>query len=98
MKKKSGPLLSRSGQIEFEEFERVMSETFFKQYSQDELRAAFKQFDQDGSGFIQANELERLLEKMGRRCDREQINRIIGLVDQSGDGKIGFDEFAQLFQ
>ena len=96
--RKDWMLFSRAGQIEFEEFASVMAETYFKKYSQEELRSAFKQFDQDGSGFIQANELERILEKMGRHCTRAQIDQIIGSVDQSGDGKIAFNEFAQLFQ
>ncbi len=85
------------GQIEFDEFCRVMGESFFKKYSQDELRAAFRQFDQDGSGYIQADELETIMHKMGRRHNKSQIDAIVSSVDNSGDGKICFDEFVKLF-
>lgn len=74
-----------------------MGETFFKKYSQDELRAAFRQFDQDGSGYIQADELENIMQKMGRRFDKAQINAMVKSLDSSGDGKISFEEFVQLF-
>jgi len=75
-----------------------MAETFFKKYSQNELRVAFRQFDQDGSGYIQAQELENIMQKMGRRYNKDEISGVIKSLDKSGDGKIGFDEFVQLFQ
>jgi Ca2+-binding EF-hand superfamily protein len=75
-----------------------MAETFFKKYSQNELHVAFCQFDQDGSGYIQAQELENIMQKMGRRYNKDEISGMIKSLDKSGDGKIGFDEFVQLFQ
>ncbi|CAF2774344.1 unnamed protein product [Rotaria sp. Silwood2] len=87
----------KSGQIEFDEFCRVMADAFFKKHSQDELRAAFRQFDQDGSGFIQASELENIMIKMGKRFNKAQIDALVKSLDTSGDGKISFDEFVQLF-
>lgn len=87
-----------TGEIEFNEFCRVMAATFFKKYSQDELRDAFSQFDQDGSGYIQAEELEQIMKKLGRPVSRTQIESMISALDRSGDGKIGFEEFVQLFK
>ncbi|CAF3360090.1 unnamed protein product [Rotaria socialis] len=86
-----------SDQIEFEEFSRVMAATYFKKYSEDELRAAFRQFDADGSGYIQSSELENIMQKMGRHFTKEQIDVMVKGLDTSGDGKIGFNEFVQLF-
>jgi calmodulin len=74
-----------------------MADTFFKKYSRDELRVAFRQFDQDGSGYIQANELETIMNKMGRRMNKSDIDALVQSLDTSGDGKISFDEFVQLF-
>ncbi|CAF0745961.1 unnamed protein product [Adineta ricciae] len=87
-----------SGQVEFDEFARVMGETFFKQYTQEELRIAFNQFDRDGSGYIQAAELESIMSRMGRRYNKAEVEAMVSSLDLSGDGKIGFDEFVQLFQ
>ena len=74
-----------------------MAATFFKKYSEDELRVAFRQLDQDGSGYIQADELADIMHKMGRRHDKSQIDAIVRSVDTSGDRKISFDEFVKLF-
>jgi Ca2+-binding EF-hand superfamily protein len=75
-----------------------MAATYFKPYTQEEIRTVFRQFDQDGSGYIQAEELENILQRMGRRYNKDQIDAMINSVDKSGDGKIGFDEFLLLFQ
>jgi Ca2+-binding EF-hand superfamily protein len=75
-----------------------MGEAFFKKYSQDELHVAFRQFDQDGSGYIQASELENIMHKMGRRFNKLQIDTMVKSLDTSGDGKISFNEFVQLFK
>lgn len=85
------------GQIDFNEFARVMAAAFFKKYSQDELRAAFRQFDEDGSGFVQASELDHIMSKMGRPITKSQLDALVKSLDTSGDGKISFDEFTKLF-
>ncbi|CAF1005526.1 unnamed protein product [Adineta steineri] len=87
-----------TGEIEFEEFCRVMGESFSKKYSQDELRVAFRQFDQDNSGYIQAKELENIMNKMGKHLSKSQIDAMVKSLDTSGDGQISFDEFVQLFK
>ena len=74
-----------------------MADTYFRKYSQDEMRAAFRQFDQDDSGYIQANELDSIMKKMGKHFNRSQIDELLKSLDSSGDGKISFDEFVQLF-
>jgi Ca2+-binding EF-hand superfamily protein len=74
-----------------------MSETFFRKYSHEELHTSFRQFDQDGSGYIQASELESIMHKMGQRVNRSQIDAMVKSLDTSGDGKISFDEFVKLF-
>ena len=74
-----------------------MAATFFKKPTPDELRTAFQQFDQDGSGYIQAQELQNILQKMGRHVSKSEIDGMINSLDSSGDGKISFDEFQRLF-
>ena len=86
-----------SGEIDFEEFKNVMGGSFFKKYSKQELQAAFKKFDADNNGYITANELNDILSRMGRHLSRNEIDAMVKSLDSSGDGKISFDEFSQLF-
>lgn len=74
-----------------------MGSQFFRKYTNEELRAAFRQFDQDNSGYIQASELDSVLRQLGRRLTSDEIQAMIKSLDKSGDGKINFEEFAQLF-
>jgi Ca2+-binding EF-hand superfamily protein len=37
------------------------------------------------------------MNKMGRHVSKSEINALVQSLDTSGDGKISFDEFVQLF-
>jgi Ca2+-binding EF-hand superfamily protein len=87
-----------SGEIDYDEFKKVMGASFFKKHSKSELHAAFKKFDSDGNGYITTNELHDILARMGRHLSRDDIDAMIKSLDVSGDGKISFDEFGKLFE
>jgi len=86
-----------SGEIDYNEFKKVMGDSFFKKYSKQELLGAFKKFDTDGNGFITSRELHEILSRMGRHLSRSEVEAMIKALDTSGDGKLSFDEFCRLF-
>jgi Ca2+-binding EF-hand superfamily protein len=86
-----------SGEIDYSEFKNVMGASFFKKHSRQELQVAFKKFDADGNGFISTKELGDILSRLGRRLSQRDIEAMVKSLDTSGDGKISFDEFCQLF-
>ncbi|MBA0568434.1 hypothetical protein Golob_005931 [Gossypium lobatum] len=59
------------------------------------LRQAFKIFDEDGNGFIDAVELKRVLQCLGldNGWDMTQIEKMLKVVDLNLDGKVDFTEF-----
>lgn len=59
------------------------------------LLEAFKIFDEDGDGFIEAVELKRVLEclGLGSGWDMDQIEKMVRVVDVNLDGKVDFAEF-----
>jgi len=61
------------------------------------LRAAFKLFDKDGSGTIDASEVASIL---GHNVtDSSDIwQEVIREVDVDGDGQISFEEFVMMFK
>ena len=53
-----------------------------------ELKEAFDVFDKDGDETISAEELQVVLEAVGRKMTREQVDDAIARIDKSGDGEI----------
>lgn len=61
-----------------------------------EIKEAFELFDTDGSGTIDAKELNVAMRALGFEMTEEQINNMIADVDKDGSGAIDFDEFVYM--
>lgn len=53
--------------------------------------AAFQQYDKDGSGTIDASELEVLLQDLGVEPSEERLRGAFEELDKNGDGVISFE-------
>ena len=62
-----------------------------------ELREAFKLFDADGDGMIDADELKTLITKVGGEMADAEAKALIHAADKDGNEGIDFEEFAQLW-
>lgn len=62
---------------------------------EEELKAAFDVFDENGDGFISALELQRVMGKLGMIEGKEigNVRDMIGSVDINHDGMVDFNEF-----
>lgn len=71
-----------------------------KEPSFEEMKEAFGVFDVNGDGFIDADELERVLSVLGygEGFDPEKCKRMIRSFDENGDGRIDFVEFVKLME
>jgi len=61
----------------------------------EELREAFRVFDEDGDGFISAAELKSVLTRLGL-ADGDNVEQMICNVDKNSDGLVDFDEFKHM--
>lgn len=61
-----------------------------------EIKEAFDLFDTDGSGTIDAKELNVAMRALGFELTTEQIKQMIAEVDKDGSGTIDFDEFVHM--
>eukprot|EP01007_Sphenomonas_quadrangularis_P003109 NODE_565_length_1349_cov_589.576154_g440_i0.p1 GENE.NODE_565_length_1349_cov_589.576154_g440_i0~~NODE_565_length_1349_cov_589.576154_g440_i0.p1 ORF type:complete len:364 (-),score=92.37 NODE_565_length_1349_cov_589.576154_g440_i0:162-1253(-) len=84
-----------SGNISWQEFIDYTSREKFEQPTQEQLVAAFKFFDKDGSGFIDANELKEACVNSGHKMTPEEAQRMIQKADVNKDGKLNYAEFAK---
>lgn len=86
----------KNGSISYEEFIRATID-LDKVINEKKLEYAFKLFDQNGDGFIQANEIKNVLGK-DMDVDDEIWKTIIQEVDLNGDGEITLDEFRTMME
>ncbi|RHX97981.1 hypothetical protein DYB36_010548 [Aphanomyces astaci] len=57
------------------------------------IRAAFRAFDEDGSGRIDANELSDLVASLGGVMSSVELQAALRVLDKDGDGVVDQDEF-----
>jgi ribosomal protein L12E/L44/L45/RPP1/RPP2 len=60
------------------------------------FKEAFDHFDADGSGCIDAGELQTVLEEFGQQVSQEELDAMIAEVDEDNNGEIDYDEFIQM--
>jgi len=58
-----------------------------------EIQEAFKAFDLDNNSFVGAAEIRHVLVNIGEKVTDEEVDEMIRMVDQDGDGQVSFDEF-----
>ena len=56
-----------------------------------ELRQAFRVFDIDGDGLIDADELRQTMANLGEQLSEHDVRAMIREADRNGDGKVDFD-------
>ncbi|XP_023519469.1 probable calcium-binding protein CML47 [Cucurbita pepo subsp. pepo] len=73
---------------------------FEEELSVGEVKEAFDLFDENGDGFIDAEDLKKVLDAMGFTVASEvdECRRMISGYDKNGDGRLDFEEFAKLVE
>jgi len=82
-----------TGDVRFPNFLGLMSQKYSDNNAEDEIREAFKVFDNDGNGFINRQELRVVMMNLGEKLTDEEIECLIDDVDIDGDGQINYEEF-----
>jgi calcium-dependent protein kinase len=86
--------IDNSGFIDYSEFVvATMSEKNL--FSEKKLKAAFKMFDADDSGYISRDEVKQSFMKI-TKISEEELEEIVSQVDENGDGEISFEEFKEI--
>jgi len=84
------------GTIDFKEFLAMMSRKLTSSDAEEEIKEAFRVFDKDGNGYINATELRHIMLNLGERLTLEEVDEMIKEADTDGDGTINYEEFVKL--
>ncbi|CAL2050026.1 CBN-CAL-5 protein [Caenorhabditis brenneri] len=60
---------------------------------EDDLKGIFREFDLNGDGFIQREELRAVMQKMGQSPTEDELDAMFQAADKDCDGNIDFQEF-----
>ena len=59
-----------------------------------EMESKFHEIDDDDSGFLDRNEINQLMEKIGHAVRPEVVDLAMSQMDPSGDNRVDFEEFS----
>merc|ERR1711998_604388 len=84
--------------IEFEEFVEMMEGKMSEKDQMEEMKKAFKLYDEDGCGKIRFKDLKRVATELGEAMTDSEIQEIIDEADRDGDGALNEDEFIKVMK
>mmetsp|Transcript_3462 Transcript_3462/g.8682 ORF Transcript_3462/g.8682 Transcript_3462/m.8682 type:complete len:149 (-) Transcript_3462:101-547(-) len=92
---------SKASGITYAEFQKLMGMGIKNlrepEDPEDELRHAFRLFDQDGDGFISAKELSKALASYGHlQATDKEVEQVIAEATHNADRKISYDVFKRV--
>lgn len=85
-------IFADSGTLDFESFLTIVStRKFDDEDHEDALKEAFKMFDRDGNGYIDAEELRICMINLGEKLTRDEVEEMIKEVDIDFDGRMNYE-------
>ncbi|KNC46701.1 Ca2+-binding EF-Hand superfamily protein [Thecamonas trahens ATCC 50062] len=85
-----------AGTIDFSEFKGVMAVKISERDPLDEIRKAFRLFDEDQTGFISLKNMRRIAKELGEHMTDEELQAMIDEFDRDQDGMISESEFCAI--
>merc|ERR1719247_613404 len=58
-----------------------------------DIRVAFDNIDVDRSGYLASQEIRHFLALCGQEATDAEVDEMIRMLDEDGNGRVGFDEF-----
>jgi len=82
-----------SGAIEFPEFCVMMVKKMQESDTENEIREAYRVFDKERTGMIEASEMRLILSNLPEKLSDAEIDEMLTTADKDGNGAFSYDEF-----
>lgn len=83
-------------QISYDDFYRFVANKIIERDPVDEIKKAFKLFDDDHTGKISLKNLRRVAKELGENITDDELMAMIDEFDLNGDGEIDEQEFLNI--
>ena len=87
-----------SGTVEYDEFRDLMKEKIKTRNAEEELRRAFRIYDEDDTGMIEFADLRRVANELNEKLTDDEIKGMIYEADRDRDGEVSIDEFLRIMR
>jgi len=87
-----------TGTIEFQDFLDLMTVKMSERDPLEEIRKAFRLFDDDESGKISLKNLRRVAKELGETMTDDELQEMIDEADRDGDGEISEEDFIRIMK
>jgi len=84
------------GTIDLGEFIELMKRKSSETDQMESLKEAFKIFDKNRNGYIEAKELKAVTTTLGQSLTNEEFESFWKEADVNGDGKLDYEEFIKI--
>ena len=84
------------GLVSFQQFVDIANQLRSSVITEQEIIEAFKIFDRDGSGGVDASELMQVMTSIGDRMTQEEAESMIRQADSEGTGSVDYASFARI--
>merc|ERR1719281_1558304 len=80
-----------NGEIDFEEFLTMMAKKLKETDLEEDIREAFRVFDNKATGTISTQELRHIMSNLGEKMKDSEIDEMILHADIDGDGMVNYN-------
>jgi len=88
--------LNGDGTIDFQEFLEMMKRKSSETDQTEALKEAFKIFDKNRNGYIEAKELKAVTTTLGQALSDDEFSEFWNEADANSDGKLDYEEFIKM--
>ncbi|XP_016969658.1 calmodulin [Drosophila rhopaloa] len=85
-----------SGELYLSDFLYIMSLRYENMTTEDEVIAAFRFFDKNGTGVISESEFRHIMKNLGEQMSDDEVEEIIRDADSDNEGNIDYVRFVNM--